>query len=157
MGRILWGMKAWALPYAASSPVGVFGELLLTSWVKERQLNTIASYLNFHASKSTGNAGECWAGDAQLSAYVIEVYTMEKAALSIHSELMKYQDFITTKSYKYLIFPANLNNKHWIIFSVDLVKKQFCYGISSSLSKHENMLAYYHTLLSRRLTQSKCN
>lgn len=157
MGRIPWGMKVWALPYAASSPVGVLGELLSTSWVKERQLDTIASYLNFRASKSTGNAGECWAGDAQLSAYVTEVYTMGKAALSTHSGLMKYRDFITAKSYKYLVFPANLNNKHWVVFGVDLVKKQFCYGMSSSLSKRENMLAYYHTLLSRRLARSKRN
>ncbi|KAF9641889.1 hypothetical protein BDM02DRAFT_3194339, partial [Thelephora ganbajun] len=53
-----------------------------------------------------------------------------KKTISTNWDLNKYQDTITAHGYKRLLFPANLNSNHWIVFEVDLTKNQFCYGDS---------------------------
>jgi len=137
MERIPWGMRIWALGSAPSSYVGVLAELLSADFVGERHLDVVASYLNFRASKDNGGAVECWAGDVCLLTYVKEVYARRKTTcssespFSTHSGLKKYQEAITMKGYKRLILPANVNENHWVGFGVDLVERQFRWGIPS--------------------------
>lgn len=136
MGRIPWGMKIWALAGANSfSAVGVLARLLSTEWVAERHLDTLASYLNFCASRGRKGGEECLVGDVQLSICLKRVYRATKKSISDDWDLKKYQNTITENGYKRLLFPANLNGKHWIVFSVDLVKNEFCYGKPSRFSE----------------------
>ena len=149
MGRVPWGMRIWALAGAdSSSPVGVLARLLSTQWLSERHLDTLASYLNFRASKDKGGAGKYWVGDVYLSTYVKRVYRAAKRNISNNWDLNRYRDTITTNGYKHLLFPANLNNNHWIIFGVDLIKHEFCYGappISLKTDKHLLTTTIFHS------------
>ncbi|KAF9779588.1 hypothetical protein BJ322DRAFT_1167867 [Thelephora terrestris] len=131
MERVPWGTKIWALTGADSlSFVGVLAQLLSTEWLRERHLDTLASYFNFYVSKDKKVAGECWIGDVYLSVCVKRVYRASKAVIHADRDLSSYGEKIAPHGYKRLLFPANLNNNHWIVFSVDLVKNQFCYGDS---------------------------
>jgi len=137
MGRIPWGMRVWALAGADSSSfVGVLARLLSTGWLGERHLDTLASYLNFRASRDRKGTGECWVGDVYLSIRLKEVYRAAKKSISDDWDLKKYRDTITTNGYKRLLFPANLNDNHWIVFSVDLIKHEFRYGAPPHFSEH---------------------
>ena len=132
MRRVPWGMKIWALHGAdSSSVVGVLAGLLSTEWVRERHLDTLASSLNFCAAKDRNGAEECWVGDVYLSVCLKRVYRAAKRSINEDWDLKKYRDTITTNGYKRLFFPANLNGNHWIVFGVDLVKKEYCYGAPS--------------------------
>lgn len=131
MGKTPWGTRIWALAGANSfSFVGVIARILLTDWLGERHLDTLGSYLNFRASKDKKNAGECWVGETYLSVCLKKVYRVTKKAVGADRDLNVYRDAITAHGYKCLLFPANLNNNHWIVFSVDLKKEEFCFGAS---------------------------
>lgn len=67
-----------------------------------------------------------------------KVYRATRKAICADQDLNSYQEKITVHGYKYLFFPANLNNNHWIVFSVDLIKNQFCYGALCSPSECAN-------------------
>ena len=132
MGRIPWGTRLWVLVGADSSSfVGVLAKLLSDNWLVERHLDTLISYLNFRAGEDRKGAGECWVGDVYFSACLKRFYRATKKAISTDWDLNKYKDAITAHGYKRLLFPANLNNTHWIAFSVDLEKKEFCFGTPS--------------------------
>lgn len=129
MRRIPWGMRIWVLTGVdSSSVVGVLAELLSTKWLRERHLDTLASYLNFRGSRDGKGARECWVGDVYFSICLKQVYRATKTSVSNHWDLTKYQDTISTHGYKRLFFPANIDGSHWIVFSVDLIKNEFCYG-----------------------------
>ena len=145
MGRIPWGMTIWALAGAdSSSHIGVLAGLLSTNWLGGRHLDTLASYLNFRASRGGKGMGECWVGDVHFSTCLKGVYRTTKKKISSSWDLNMYREKITTQGCKRLLFPANLNNNHWIVFSVDLVKNQFNYGLPSHFSKHGNILTYHY-------------
>jgi hypothetical protein len=146
MERTPWGMELWILKYAPSTRVGIIAELLSADFIRERQLDVIASYLNSRASKDNGSARKCWAGDVYVLTQVKDVYNKNEAAgtsskattstgskgiQGTYSSLTSYQDMIIAKGYSRLLLPANLLNFHWIVFSVDLVKKQFSFGTPS--------------------------
>ena len=58
MDRIPWGTRIWALAGADSSSfVGDLAELLSTNWLRERHLDTLASYFNFYAGKDEMGVG----------------------------------------------------------------------------------------------------
>lgn len=130
MQRIPWGMSIWALAGVdSSSPVGVLAELLSANWLRERHLDTLASYLNCRAGKDKDGAATSWVGDVYLSTCVKRMYRATKTGFGANQDLIKYRDIITAHDYKRLF--ANLDNNHWIVFSVDFVKNQFCYGAPS--------------------------
>jgi hypothetical protein len=136
MKKIPWGTRIWALTGAdSSSVVGVLSRLLSTEWVRERHLDTLASYLNFRARRDKKGAEECWVGDVYLSICLKEVYRVTKQSINDNWDLNKYREAVTGHGYKRLLFPTNLNNNHWIVFGVDLVKNDFCYGASSHSSE----------------------
>ena len=131
MRRTPWGTRTWVLAGADSlSHVGVIARLLSTDWLGERNLNTLASYLNFRAGKGQKDARECWVGDTYFAICLKKFYGATKLAISTDCDLSKYQEMITMDGYKRLFFPANLDNNHWIAFNVDLEKKEFCFGTS---------------------------
>lgn len=131
MRRTPWGKRIWALMGADSSSfVGVLAGLLSVDWLSERHLDTLASYLNFRASRYGRGAAECWIGDVYFSICLKGVYRETKTSISNNVDLGKYRDTIVAHCYKRLFFPANLNGNHWITFGVDLTKKEFCYGTS---------------------------
>jgi len=136
MQRIPWGMKVWALAGASSlSFVGVLAKLLSTKWLRERQLDTLVSYLNFRASEDEEGGVACWVGDVYLSLHLKILYRATKGSIRTDWDLNKYRVAVTARRYKRLLFPANLDNNHWIAFSVDLEKKVFCYG-APHVSQH---------------------
>lgn len=157
MGRIPWGTRMWVLPGANSSSfVGVLAKLLSNNWLVERHLDTLGSYLNFRADNDRKHAGGCWVGDVYFSACLKKVYRKPKTVISADCDLNKYKETITEHHYKCLLFPVNLNNNHWIAFSVDLEKKEFRFGVPSYFSRYGYMFAHHHSMRPRRLTrQSK--
>ena len=136
MVRIPWGARIWALAGADSASfVGVLAGLLSTDWLSERRLDTLASYLNFRASRDRTSVRECWVGDVYLSMCIKNVYRAARKTVNDNLDLKKYQAEINAHGYKHLFFPANLNGRHWIVFKVDLTKREFCYGtLYNSLS-----------------------
>jgi len=137
MGRIPWGTRIWALAGANSSSfVGVLARLLSNEWLGERHLDTLTSYLNFRVSRNKKDAGEYWVGDVYLSFCMKNIFGATKNAISTNHDLDKYREKITVHGRKHPLFPANLDNNHWIVFSVDLIKNQFCYGAHYFFSEH---------------------
>ena len=129
MGRIPWGMKIWALAGMDSlSAIGVLAGLLSSDWVAERHLDTLASHLNFCVSRGRKGGEGCWVGDVYFSTCFKRIHRATKKSIRDDWDLKKYQKTVTGHGYKRLLFPANLGGEHWIVFSVDLVKNEFCYG-----------------------------
>ena len=144
MRRIPWGMRVHILAGADSSSfVGVLARFLSANWLAERNLDTLVSHLNFRARNEMGGAGEYWVGDVYLSICVKRMYRAAKKDINANWDLTKYQNEITKHGHKRLLFPANLNGNHWIVFGVDLVKSQFCYGTPSRFSKCGDALPLY--------------
>lgn len=132
MRQIPWGMRIWALTGAESSSfVGVLAKLLSTNWLRERHLDTFSSYLNFCAREDGKGRAAWWVGDVYLSTCLKRVYREVQTSIHADWDLNKYRDEITTHGYKRLLFPANLDNNHWITFGVDLERKEFRYGAPS--------------------------
>lgn len=142
--QIPWGFRVWALTGAdSSSLVGVLAGLLSTGWLRERHLDTLASYLNFRAGRDKKGARECWVGDVYLSMCLKRVYRAAKKTISADRDLEKYRDAITVHGYQRFFFPANLDNNHWIVFGIDLVKKHFRYGEPSIFSESRDTSTHH--------------
>jgi len=123
MQRIPWGMTVWALTGASSaSYVGILTKFLSTKWLRERQLDTLMSYLNIRAGE---DGVGCWIADVYLS---LRLKIVDRAKMGDDSDLNGYRDKIAASLCKHLLLPANLNNNHWIAFSVDLERNEFRYG-----------------------------
>jgi len=120
MRRIPWGTRVSVLAGAASSSfVGVLARLLSADWLGESHLDTLVSYLNLRSERV--GVGNFWASDCYLSMCLKRIYRTARKTIRANRDLIKYQDKITVHGYKYLLFPANLNGNHWIVFGVDLL------------------------------------
>jgi len=146
MQQIPWGMRIWALTGAESSSfVGVLARLLSTDWLRERHLDTLGSYLNFRASEDGEGRTGYWVGDVYFSTCLKRVYRATRATIRADWDLKKYRDGITACGSKRLLFPANLDNNHWVTFGVDFEKQEFCYGAPSCFAalRHAYSLPLY--------------
>lgn len=115
----------------SSSFVGVLAGLLSTDWLRERHLGTLCSYLNFRASEDGKGRTVCWVEDAYLPTRLKEAYRETQITICANWDLNNYRDKVIAHTYKCLLFPANLNDNHWVTFGVDLEKKEFRYGAPS--------------------------
>jgi hypothetical protein len=124
MGQVAWRTIQRLKP---TSQIGLLTELLSPIWLRERHLDLFALYLRSHPM---AHAGRQWFGGADLAILVRALppaSTIPNATLT--ADLMHYQEWVTSGSYNYLLFPALVNGNHWVVFSVDIKGKTFCFGM----------------------------
>jgi len=135
MERMSWGMIVWPLSEPSMMSVGLLSELLSSKWLRERHFELFASYL---ASRNQPNVGKWWIGDANLAAFMLASFSKRNAAkknaVKPRGTLLDgYRDTIIKGGYERLIFPANINGNHWIVFSVEVAQRKFCFGTCLAL------------------------
>jgi len=129
--RLPWGMMIWA-PVPSHSSIGIFADLLSsTSWLSESHIDVFASYLTFRIG---GSASGLWIGGVHLAVLLKALPPKPDWKADNVKVLAHYENIFTTGDFTRLIFPANVNGNHWILFSVDVEKREFCFGSSSYLS-----------------------
>jgi hypothetical protein len=153
MANLMWGTIVWATPEDGTL-VGILGELLSADgWLRERQLDVAASYLNFC---SRGHERKWWVGNPWLATLLKQLPPKPATLLSSGhpSDLFVYQDRIKEGGYRRFLFPANLNNNHWIAFSVDLDTKEFRYGVSLTALVMDIHVTYHWLMCNRGLARA---
>ena len=129
MGRLEWGMLLWPLGGGDDrSHLGVLSELLSTRWLRERHLDLFASYL-----MSLQEGSDWWIGGIYFAQLVRSLPIRPwQGKRPLPESLVHLGDTFTKGRYKYLIFPALVNNNHWIVLKVDIGKREITYGASHS-------------------------
>ena len=145
--RAPWGMEIWA-PVPSTSSIGVFAILLSTGWLRERHIDAFASYLAF---KARGHVDGLWIGGLHLSVLLKAFPEKPKWAEGVGKGLAPFEKMFTEGGYKNLLFPANINDSHWILFSVDIEERVFCFGMSVTPSGHAYTPTYHLSTWSRGL------
>jgi hypothetical protein len=131
MGRLAWGMSIQSIQ--PKPRIGLLAELLSSDWLKERHLNIFALYLR---SRGGEYAGKVWFGDTHLATLISALPAASKIpAAKLGVDLIQYGSWITLGGYGRLLFPANINDNHWIVFSVDVEGKTFCLGAHPCLPR----------------------
>jgi len=138
-------MEIWA-PIPSTSSIGVFAILLSTGWLRERHINVFASYLAF---KARGHVDRLWIRGLHLSVLLKALPEKPKWAEGAGKGLVPFERMFTEGGYKNLLFPANINDSHWILFSVDIEERVFCFGPSVTPSGHAYTPTYYLPMWSR--------
>jgi hypothetical protein len=127
--RMPWGMTISAIPESSTSVV-LLSHLLSDKWLRERHLDIFAVYLT---SRTRGHAAEWWFGAVYLSVLIKGFEVPKGTAGRSKGSLGDFEEMITAGGYKFLMFPANLSRKHWILFHVDVERKEFRFGVPSHL------------------------
>jgi hypothetical protein len=141
--RLPWTTKLWILPEAASSPVGLLTELLSTQWLRERHIDAFTACLRSHV---TVCGGEWWIGWVHDSIEVrsIKVKGTPKRSAGGPSDLIKrYRSILCKGGYKHLLLPMNVNGNHWILFYIDVGRREYMYGGSSPSGRGRYMHSLY--------------
>jgi hypothetical protein len=126
--RTPWGARIWILcPIEDWMLVGFLAVLLSTEWLAERHLNAYAAYLNPHARAANNGI---WVTDVYLSIVFKAVHKKGVKAVRESFNLAKFHREIVEGGYKTLFILANLDSIHWIVFRVDLQRKEIGYGTS---------------------------
>ena len=127
MARTTWNMPVWAID-AGRSTVGLLSTFLTTKWLAERHFDLFATYLT--ALIGT-RAEEWWIGGTYLAVLLKALPKTKKINWSAKNRggLNDFQTIVTTKDYKHLLFPANIEDNHWIAVYVNIKEKTFCYGM----------------------------
>ena len=141
MGRTLWGMMVRTSP-EVDLPIGFMSVFLSTRWLAERHLDIFASYYSKHIR---GHADEWWVGGTYLSVLIRGLSNMPDRLPKSGGDLDQLGKAFADGKYRQLIFPANLNNNHWIAVHVDIVKKEFCYGMTPLPLALLQTLIMHHT------------
>lgn len=130
MDRIPWQMGLWC-EYDGLTLMGILAEILTpTSWIRERHIDAFVTYLNFHGK------GRRWlilkvhfstiirklGGPARIST------SHRRDKSKSRSPLDLWMEEVTSGDYDHLVFPANINNNHWIVFEVDFKEGWFRHG-----------------------------
>jgi hypothetical protein len=130
MAKELMGQVAWRTTIQRLKPtsqIGLLAELLSPTWLRERHLDLFALYLGSHPM---AHAGRQWFGGADLAILVKALPPASKIPkATLTADLMQYQEWVTSGSYDYLLFPAHVDGNHWVVFSVDIKGKTFCFGM----------------------------
>ena len=128
LGRVPWGMTIWAINESTLS-IGPLTELLSTKWLWERYIDIYRAYL---ASCTEAHVVEWWIGEVYFSSLIVALpEELPPGPIVSSSSLADYQMQITTGGYKHLLFPANVDNKHWVVFCVDVEGRGLCFGALS--------------------------
>ena len=141
MGRTPWGMMVRTSP-EVDSPIGFMSVFLSTRWLAERHLDIFASYYSEH---TRGHADEWWVGGTYLSVLIRGLSNMPDRLPKSGGDLDQLGKAFADGKYRQLIFPANLNNNHWIAVHVDIVKKEFRYGMTPLPLELLQTLIMHHT------------
>ena len=129
--RLSWGMTISA-PIQSNASIGIFADLLsTTSWLSESHIDVFASYLTFRIG---GPASGLWVGGVHLSVLLKALPPKPDWETDAAKALDHFEDIFARGGFTQLIFPANVNGNHWILFSVDVAGRAFCFGSSSYLS-----------------------
>jgi hypothetical protein len=84
MMRIPWGTNIWALVSAESSSlVGVLAGILSAGWLRECQLDTLTSYLNFRASRDGKGVEHAKCGSQQWQATQVYFYILYRYSTTL--------------------------------------------------------------------------
>ena len=98
-----------------------------------------ASYLAFRTRELMG---EMWIGGLYLSVLLKALPEKPDWKGGDGKGLLQFAEEFTTKGYKHLIFPANVNRNHWIVFKVDVEERAFCIGTLLYLAQCTYTTAY---------------
>jgi hypothetical protein len=128
MGQVVWRTTIQRLK--PTSQIRLLAELLSPIWLRECHLDLFALYLGSHPM---AHAGRQWFGGADLAILMRALPPASKIPnATLTADLMHYQEWVTSGSYDYLLFPAHVNGNHWVVFSVDVRGKTFCFGMRST-------------------------
>ena len=124
MDRVPWQMALWCED-DDTSLVGIISELLIpTAWLRERHLNAYATYLNF-----CGREDGWWIGRVGFSNELKKLAKPSRMSPGQKGLLHRCREDITSGQYDHIVFPANINDNHWIVFEVDVKQRWFRYGM----------------------------
>jgi len=148
VGKVPWGMTIWAIN-ESTSPIGILAELLSHKWLREWHLGTFASYL---ASRIKEHVGKWWIGGADFPTFISGLPETPRRTAGGSMGLEGFQDIFAAGGYEHLLFPANVNKNHWIVFCVDIKRREFCFGVYFHSTRCEYTCTYHLLIQSRELT-----
>jgi hypothetical protein len=130
MGRIPWGMMAWALSgWDAKSRVGFLAKYLSFSWLGERNIDLMGICANAIAArdnyKSRGYMAPVYLG-SQLQV----ISTWDEQRISSNADLAGWKAMTVEKRLRYIHIPMNLADSHWVVFGIDTESRTYCWGLS---------------------------
>ena len=123
IGRIPWGLELRSEGHPDPDRlVGNVATLLSWGWVRETHLELAAEMFN---NACTSN----WlAADPYLARRVVAAAESSQEEIRNDTTLATIVNLVEHHRARNLIFPVNMANVHWIVFSVDLVKYQITHG-----------------------------
>lgn len=124
MGRASWSMVVPTSPGINYSIV-FMSTFLSTDWLAARHFDVFTSYYSEHIR---GHVDRWWVGGPYLATLIKGLANIPNRLPRPDGDLECLRKTIIDGQYKRLMFPANLNNNHWIAVHVDVVGKEFCYG-----------------------------
>jgi len=129
MGRMPWGMKAWALHANESdSYIGFLARFLSYSWLGNRDIDIMGICCNA-AIVERGRNTTHHVAPAYLGAMIQWIPEWPPEKTRINRDVVEWRDLVIEKGYRYIHIPVNLSNVHWVVYLIDMEDESYSWGL----------------------------
>ena len=125
-GSISWGMEIGVTSSSDSDPfIGNISNFLTFDWLGETHMNVAADVFNVTGPQ------EWWVCSASFVNYLQLLFKDGPGKMGENPLLKTTMQSVVSRNVRYIMFPVNIDNVHWVVAHVDLQKHEYTYGMLS--------------------------